>query len=1090
MLQVSPGTPQRRKRRKFFAIRHFPPGCGPNAVKESSKLEEEENSSRVTFENGKVTDVDKLLGASVVEEVSVAHSLVAKEEIEVPVSVGDLHLEVGELPNGVTPVVRGNDIDIKLVEVPVKVQVLEKESSQPPRLENGHCTSWIYAPPKRRKVSAIRQFPPGCTPNRGNAIKDEHKTVLGEPTLVKAKDLVVEKMGEVSDVSVSIADAEVVMEKIINFGGDEIIYENGHGVSSEQEVRTQISSPKSKSLDEKNKPLVQEHQMVRGSAMLASAKDISSVVENMPLEKQLLVIEDSEQFEEADKQFNYMKPLLKQATATDGHLKLASAEKARVENIKYSKGKRFKENDIDGSILVRSNSGKLVSGSGNVQIKSPLRTGPNGILIRSSSDKTLDSHKGNQSIKSLQTKTNAMSPTASVVKSQLESKQPNKEGKPLLQELPVKDSEFIQKGSKKRKLPAEVLYKGCKSNEGDDSLEVIGERMVIQALMVAENCPWRNLKKHGEISAGSLGPKGKMKKEDRNFDTKGQRKKQGVIRDDEYMLEKEQNMNAITVYQKPSELNITMTPFVPSEYSKKGGDDEVVARHKVKRVLRLFQLICRKILQGEESGQKKAGKINRIDLQASTILKDNGECVNNSEPIIGHVPGVEIGDEFHYRVELSIVGLHRPFQAGIDFNKKNGMLVATSIVASGGYQDDVDSSDILIYSGSGGNSAAGGDKVPGDQKLERGNLALKNCIDTQTPVRVIHGFKEKVGDAQGKLVSTFTYDGLYYVETYWLERGPHGFNVFRFQLKRMAGQPELPFKELKRSAKLDNREGLCVKDISQGKERIRISVVNTIDNELPSSFRYITKSTYPSWYSKKPPRGCDCTNGCSDSDQCACAVKNGGEIPFNFNGAIVQAKPLIYECGPSCKCPPSCHNRVSQHGIRVQLEVFKTRERGWGVRSLRSISSGSFVCEYIGELLQDGDAEQRTNDEYLFDIGHNYDDRSLWEDLPSFIPELQSTSSCDSVESVGFTIDAAEFGNVGRFINHSCSPNLYAQNVLYDHDDKRVPHIMFFAVDNIPPLQELTYHYNYTLGQVRDSEGNIKQKACYCGSPECCGRLY
>lgn len=205
----------------------------------------------------------------------------------------------------------------------------------------------------------------------------------------------------------------------------------------------------------------------------------------------------------------------------------------------------------------------------------------------------------------------------------------------------------------------------------------------------------------------------------------------------------------------------------------------------------------------------------------------------------------------------------------------------------------------------------------------------------------------------------------------------------------------------------------------------------------------------------------------------------------------MEAKPLVHECGPSCKCPPTCHNRVSQHGVKLELEVFKTAKRGWGVRSLTSISSGSFICEYTGELLSDMEAEQRTgNDEYLFDIGSGSNDQSLWDGLAGLVNELPSHSIAETVEDAGYTIDAAKYGGVGRFINHSCSPNLYAQNVLYDHDDKTVPHIMLFAAENIPPLQELSYHYNYKLDQVRDSDGNIKKKSCYCGSAECTGRLY
>ncbi|KAF0913241.1 hypothetical protein E2562_020395 [Oryza meyeriana var. granulata] len=142
-----------------------------------------------------------------------------------------------------------------------------------------------------------------------------------------------------------------------------------------------------------------------------------------------------------------------------------------------------------------------------------------------------------------------------------------------------------------------------------------------------------------------------------------------------------------------------------------------------------------------------------------------------------------------------------------------------------------------------------------------------------------------------------------------------------------------------------------------------------------------------------------------------------------------------------------------------------------------------------GEVLQDNEDEQIENDEYLFDIGHNYHDK-VWEERKSGIWGLESSTSDTPEDTEGSTIDASKCSNVGRFINHSCSPNLYAQNVLWDHDDKKIPHIMFFASENIPPLQELTYHYNYTVGKLKDKNGNEKVKPCFCGSPDCSGRLY
>ncbi|KAL5707209.1 [histone H3]-lysine(4) N-trimethyltransferase [Ranunculus cassubicifolius] len=550
--------------------------------------------------------------------------------------------------------------------------------------------------------------------------------------------------------------------------------------------------------------------------------------------------------------------------------------------------------------------------------------------------------------------------------------------------------------------------------------------------------------------------------------------------------------------QTSHKLELSMIPFgLHHLVHEDNGDEAGVTRKIVRETLRLFQGIYRKLLKDAESKSKvrQGNSPLRVDLTAAKTVREMNKCVNTGKKFLGHVPGVEVGDEFHYRVELAIVGLHGPYQGGIDYLHRGGKTLATSVVASGGYADVMDSSDLLIYSGQGG-IPIGKNKKAEDQKLERGNLSLKNSFDERSPVRVIRGYKETKGtdtpDSRSKTVATYIYDGLYFVENYWQETSTYGTKVFKFELRRIPGQPELPMKEVKKSKRSKVHEGLCVDDISQGKEAMPIRAINTLDDQKPPPFEYITNMIYPSFHDLVPSEGCQCTDGCADSDKCACAMKNGGEIPFNYDGAIVEAKSLVYECGPSCKCSSSCPNRVSQHGIKFQLEIFKTESRGWGVRSLNSIPSGSFICEYTGELLEDTEAERRTgNDEYLFDIGQNYSsDLAKNDDIgPSSFDSI-SKFTHEFEEEISYTIDAATCGSVGRFVNHSCSPNLYAQNILFDHHDKSMPHIMLFAAENIPPLQELTYHYNYELDQVRDSDGNIKKKNCYCGSDECTGRLY
>ena len=78
-----------------------------------------------------------------------------------------------------------------------------------------------------------------------------------------------------------------------------------------------------------------------------------------------------------------------------------------------------------------------------------------------------------------------------------------------------------------------------------------------------------------------------------------------------------------------------------------------------------------------------------------------------------------------------------------------------------------------------------------------------------------------------------------------------------------------------------------------------------------------------------------------------------------------------------------------------------------GCEILNSMPSGSFICEYAGELLEEKEAERRTsNDKYLFDVGNDYNDGSLWGGLSNVMPDAPS-SSCGVVED----------GNMERFVN-------------------------------------------------------------------------
>ena len=62
---------------------------------------------------------------------------------------------------------------------------------------------------------------------------------------------------------------------------------------------------------------------------------------------------------------------------------------------------------------------------------------------------------------------------------------------------------------------------------------------------------------------------------------------------------------------------------------------------------------------------------------------------------------------------------------------------------------------------------------------------------------------------------------------------------------------------------------------------------------------------------------------------------------------------VIIECGDWTGCGGAgCSQRLAQQGLRHRLEVFKTRERGWGVRSWDTIACGALVCVFWGTLFR------------------------------------------------------------------------------------------------------------------------------------------
>lgn len=491
-------------------------------------------------------------------------------------------------------------------------------------------------------------------------------------------------------------------------------------------------------------------------------------------------------------------------------------------------------------------------------------------------------------------------------------------------------------------------------------------------------------------------------------------------------------------------------------------------RSEVRRTRRVYD--CLRILAAVEEERRNPGigRRARGDLRASGLMRERGLWLNTDKRIVGAIPGIEIGDVFFFRMELCVLGLHGQPQAGIDYltagMSSNGEPIATSVIVSGGYEDDQDAGDVIIYTGHGGrDKLKKSSRQCNHQKLEGGNLALERSMRYGIEVRVIRGIRYENTVSSSKV---YVYDGLYRILDCWFDVGKSGFGVFKYKLLRMEGQPEMGSSVLKFAESLRNKPlsarpmGYVSLDISMSKENLPVFLYNDVDcNHDPMYYEYLPKTVFPPFVFSQANNsgGCACVMGCTEG--CFCALKNGGEFAYDYNGLLLRGKPVIFECGAFCQCPPTCRNRVGQRGLKNKLEVFRSRETGWGVRSLDLIEAGAFICEYAGVVLTKEQAEVFAMDGDTLIYPRRFSGRWLqWGDLSQIFPDYVHPSY-PSLPPLDFAMDVSRMRNVACYMSHSSTPNVLVQFVLYDHNNMMFPRLMLFAIETIPPLRELSLDY-------------------------------
>ncbi|ERS98220.1 hypothetical protein HMPREF1624_05003 [Sporothrix schenckii ATCC 58251] len=180
-----------------------------------------------------------------------------------------------------------------------------------------------------------------------------------------------------------------------------------------------------------------------------------------------------------------------------------------------------------------------------------------------------------------------------------------------------------------------------------------------------------------------------------------------------------------------------------------------------------------------------------------------------------------------------------------------------------------------------------------------------------------------------------------------------------------------------------------------------------------------------------------------------------------------QNRIMLYECNDEiCNVGPErCSNRefqrladrtASKNPYHIGVEVFKTLDRGHGIRASRGFRPGQIIMEYIGEIITEEESDRRMN-------------------------ELYKNNACYYLMSFdqSLIIDGTS-GSIARFVNHSCSPNCRMIKWIVSGQ----PRIALFAGDRpIQTGEELTYDYNFDPYSAKNVQG------CLCGADNCRGVL-
>ena len=153
-----------------------------------------------------------------------------------------------------------------------------------------------------------------------------------------------------------------------------------------------------------------------------------------------------------------------------------------------------------------------------------------------------------------------------------------------------------------------------------------------------------------------------------------------------------------------------------------------------------------------------------------------------------------------------------------------------------------------------------------------------------------------------------------------------------------------------------------------------------------------------------------------------------------------------------------CGNRSLAKRQYVKCKPKREGGKGWGLETLEAVPKGKLVLEYVGEIIDEATMEKRMVE---WNKEHPND--------PNFY--VMAVTG-------GWYVDAREYANMSRFINHSCAPNCSLTTV----NVKGYKRCAIFSKRDIAAGEFLSYDYQFDTKQG-------DRFHCRCGAKTCRGTM-